>query len=98
MGAAETFPPGEFIRDELKARGLTERGFEALLFSVGCTPTQVLACEIAAYIDDKDHILDADTAGCLAKAFGISAEMWMNLDRQWREASLPASNLSQEGG
>lgn len=82
---AEVFPPGEFIRDEIKARGLTERGFEVLLFSVGCSDVQVVACQLAAYVDDKDLILDADTAACLAKAFGDGdAQYWINLDRAWR--------------
>lgn len=81
---AETFPPGEYIRDEIKARGLTERGFQVLLFSVGCTPIQVVACEFATYVDDKGLIMDAETAGCLAKAFGVSPELFINLDRAWR--------------
>lgn len=84
---AEVFPPGEFIRDEIAARGLTERGFQVMLFAVGCTPTQVFACELAAYVDDKDLILDTDTAVCLAKAFGTDAQYWINLDRAWRGQS-----------
>ncbi len=81
---AETFSPGEYIREEIKARGLTERGFEVLLFSKGCTPTQVLACQFAAYLDDKNLVLDADTADCLGKAFDVSPELFTNLDRAWR--------------
>ena len=81
---AEVFPPGEFIRDEIKARGLTERGFQVLLFSVGCSDVQVMACELTAYVDDKGLILDPDTAACLAKAFGGDAQSWVNLDRAWR--------------
>ena len=83
---AETFPPGDFIREELDARGLTERGFEALLTSVGCTPAQVLACQMAAYVDDKNLILDADTAACLGRVFDVSPDYWVNLDRAWRGA------------
>lgn len=81
---AEVFPPGEFIRDEIKARGLTERGFQVLLLAAGCTPAQVCACELAAYVDDKHLIMDADTAGCLAKAFGGDPEYFIKIDRQWR--------------
>lgn len=81
---AETFPPGEYIRDEIEARGLTERGFQLLLFSVGCTPVQVVACEFAAYVDDKSLIMDADTAACLGKAFDVSPQLFTNLDRAWR--------------
>ena len=81
---AEVFPPGEFIREEIDARGLTERGFQVLLFAAGCTPTQVVACELAAYVDDKNLIMDADTAACLGRAFDVSADYFMNLDRAWR--------------
>lgn len=83
---AETFPLGEFIRGEIAARGLTDRGFQVLLFSVGCTVEQVVACELAAYVDDKNLILDPDTACCLARAFGGDADYFIKLDRAWREA------------
>lgn len=86
---AEVFPPGEFIRDEIAARGLTERGFQVLLFSVGCTPEQVFACELAAYVDDKGLIMDEDTAACLGRAFDCDADYWVNLDRAWRSKSSP---------
>lgn len=81
---AEVFPPGEFIREALEVLGLTEHGFQVLLLSVGCTDIQVLACELAAYVDDREQTLDDDTALCLAKAFGTSPGYWINLDRQWR--------------
>ena len=48
---------------------------------------QVLACELAAYVDDKELILDANTAACLAKAFGTDARTWINLNRAWRGCS-----------
>jgi plasmid maintenance system antidote protein VapI len=81
---AEVSPPGEFIRDELEDRGITERGFQVLLFSVGCTPVQVLACEFAAYVDDKTLILDRDMAECLGRALDVDADYFINLDRMWR--------------
>ncbi len=81
---AEVFPPGEFIRDELEARGITARGFQALLFFVGCTPAQAVACELAAYVDDKNLILDRGTAECLGKVFDVDADYFINLDRMWR--------------
>lgn len=81
---AETFPPGEFIREEIAARGLTERGFQVFLFAAGCTPAQVFACELAAYVDDKSLILDSDTAACLGRAFEVNPDYFINLDRAWR--------------
>jgi plasmid maintenance system antidote protein VapI len=81
---AEVFSPSVFIQEEIKARGLTERGFQVFLFAAGLSDVQVCACELAAYVDDKNLILDADTASCLAKAFGTSADYWINLDRAYR--------------
>lgn len=96
---AECFSPGEFIRDEIKARGLTERGFEVLLMVKGCTDVQVFACQLAAYNDDPDLILDADTADGLSKALGASPEYWMNLDKAWRDycARTPAPTDRSNG-
>lgn len=81
---AEVFPPSEFLRDEMQARGMTgEEDLEQFLFSAGCTPVEVFACLLVLH-DDKDLVLDAHTAGSLSKAFGTSPEYWMNLDRAWR--------------
>lgn len=82
---AEAFPLGQFIREEIAARGLTKRGFEVLLFSAGCTTEEVLACQIAAYVDDPCLILDETTANCLGRAFEVSPDFFMNLYRRWRE-------------
>lgn len=84
---AETFPPGEFIRDEIRARGLTERGFELFCFSKGLEPIEVVACQFAAYVDDKNLILDQKTADCLGKVFDVSPGYFINLDRAWRGVS-----------
>ncbi len=81
---AEVFPPGEFIRDELNARGITKHGFLALLAAAGCSAAQILACELAAYVDDKNLILDRSTAECLGKVFDVDADYFINLDRMWR--------------
>ena len=90
---AETFPIGEFIREEIKARGLTERGYQVFLFSAGLSDIQVCACEFAAYIDDPCLLLDADTAFCLAAAFGTAPDFFVNLDKTWR-ANLPATPVA----
>src|SRR3984957_8237449 len=74
---AETFPPGEFIRDELDARGWTQGDLADILGR----PLRLVNELIAG----KKQITP-DTAQGLAEAFGTDAILWMNLDSQYRLA------------
>jgi HTH-type transcriptional regulator / antitoxin HigA len=75
---AEVFPPGEFIRDELDARGWTQGDLAQIMGR----PLQVVN-EIVA---GKKQITP-DTALGLAKAFGDDdALYWMNLENMYRLA------------
>ena len=67
---AETFPPGDFIREELEARGWSQRDLAEILGR----PLQV----VNAIINAKTSIT-TQTAIELAAAFGTSAEVWINL-------------------
>ena len=71
---AEVFPPGEFVREELAARGWTQ----ATLAAVINRPIQV----VNMIIRGKKRIT-ARTAHELAAAFGASPELWMNLQSAW---------------
>ncbi|MEE9159966.1 MAG: hypothetical protein V3U60_16475 [Gammaproteobacteria bacterium] len=76
------FPPGEFIQEELDARGWTTAD---LASRMGGDAAQRQCCvEILIYAPNKGVILDDDTASGLSRAFGTSAEFWINLDRDWR--------------
>lgn len=73
---AEVFPPGEFIRDELEARGWTQGDLAQIMGR----PAQALN-EI---ISGKKQITP-ETALALAKAFGDDdALYWMNLENMYR--------------
>jgi HTH-type transcriptional regulator/antitoxin HigA len=75
---AETFAPGEFIRDELEARGWTQ----ADLAQIMGRPTRLINELIAG----KKQITP-DTARGLATAFGDDDPLyWMNLDSAYRLA------------
>lgn len=75
---AEVFPPGDFIRDELEARGWTQGDLAQIMGR----PVQVVN-EIVA---GKKQITP-DTAVGLAKAFGDDdALYWMNLENVYRLA------------
>jgi HTH-type transcriptional regulator/antitoxin HigA len=78
---AETFPPGEFIRDEMAARGWSDADAHARL---GNDPVRCCAFDLAAYADDKYLILDTGTAKDLALLFGGTAGYWIQVDRAWR--------------
>ncbi|MBI3940284.1 MAG: ImmA/IrrE family metallo-endopeptidase [Acidobacteria bacterium] len=72
---AETFPPGEFIRDELEARGWSQDDL-----------AQILGRQISvvnALIKGK-RTISPDLASDLGAAFGTSAELWMNLETAYQ--------------
>ncbi len=63
--------PGEFLRDELNVRGLSESELAA---AIGLP--ELLVSEIVAGVRG----ITPETARELATAFGTSAQIWINLD------------------
>jgi len=72
---AETFPPGEFLNDELEARGWTQ----TTLAEIMGRPTRLIN-EIVA----GKKSITPETAVQLGDALGTSAELWMNLESQYQ--------------
>ena len=72
---AEVFPPGEFIRDELEARGWTQEDLATILGR----PLQT----VNAILNGRKQITP-ETAIGLATAFGTTAEFWLNLEAAYR--------------
>ena len=72
---AEAFPPGEFLRDELKARGWTQSQFATIIGR----PLQV----ISEIINGRKRITER-TALQIAAALGTSARVWLNLENNYR--------------
>lgn len=73
--AAEAFPPGEYIKDEIEARGWTQRDLARVL---GRSEPKV-----SELINGK-RAVTVRTAMELGAAFGTGAEVWLNLEAQWR--------------
>lgn len=71
LAPAEVFPPGEFIRDELEARGWTQQDLADIL--------GVAAPSLNLIITGKRSIT-TEMAKALGNAFGTSAELWLNLE------------------
>jgi len=83
---AEVFPPGDFIRDELEARGWTQGDLAQIMGR----PLQFVNELVAG----KKQVTP-DTALGLAKAFGDDdALYWMNLDNVYRLAKAKPADES----
>jgi HTH-type transcriptional regulator/antitoxin HigA len=66
----ESFPPCEFIRDELEARNWTQEDLAKILGRPLRTINQIIAGKKA---------ITPQTAQELAAAFGTTPELWLNL-------------------
>jgi HTH-type transcriptional regulator / antitoxin HigA len=74
---AEVFAPGEFINEELEARGWTQ----IELAEVMSRPARL----ISELVSGK-RAITPETAKGLGAAFGTGPEFWMNLERDYRLA------------
>jgi HTH-type transcriptional regulator/antitoxin HigA len=72
---AEVFPPGDFIAEELEARGWSQGDLARILGR--------LLQALSAVIRGKEAIT-RETAVGLGAAFGTSAEIWLNLENSSR--------------
>ena len=86
--AAETFPPGEFIREELEARGWTQ---DDLALRLEWENYEVARLAVAFLVDApvKGMIMGAPMSADLGRVFGVSPEFFLNLDRSWQPENYP---------
>jgi HTH-type transcriptional regulator/antitoxin HigA len=78
MGArvpAEVFPPGEFLKDELEARGWTQVEFAEIIGKDTRLVSEVISGKRA---------VTPETAMVLGAALGTSPDLWMNLESQYQ--------------
>lgn len=78
---AETFSPGEAIREELEERGWSQRDLAAIM---GVQPS------IVSGIVKGTKPISLDLARNLAAAFGTSAQYWVNMETAYRLHQSPA--------
>lgn len=76
---AQCFHPGEFVRDELEARGWDVKEL-AKRMSVHDMPV-----EIAQSLIDCKQDVTPNIAFGLRRAFGTSADFWMNVQKAFDE-------------
>lgn len=82
---AEIFPPGEFLRDELEARGWSQTEFAEIIGR----PVRLINEIIAG----KKGITP-ETAIQLGDSLGTGPELWMNLEGQYQLSKVRAAELS----
>lgn len=73
--AAEVFPPGDFIRDELEARDWTQADLAAIMNRPAQAINEIVAGKKA---------ITPETAIGLSQAFGTTPELWLNLETAYR--------------
>ena len=72
---AQVFPPGHFLREELEARGWSQRDLAEIMGR----PLQV----VNEIINSRKQITP-ETAIELAAALGTSPEFWLNIEMSYR--------------
>ena len=77
---AEVFPPGDFLSEELEARGWTQGDLARIIGR----PLQA----VNEIIKGKKRITAA-TAKALGLALGTSPELWLNLETSFELATTP---------
>jgi len=77
--AAEVFPPGEFIKDEIEARGWSQADLAEILGR----PIQAVNEIIAG-----KKSITPETARELGDAFGTGASLWLNLEAAYRLSAV----------
>ena len=75
--------PGEMIKDELKERGMTQKQL--------ADETGIKTSVLSETINGKRSV-SLSVAVALEKAFGISADIWMNMQTQY---DLDTANIAE---
>jgi HTH-type transcriptional regulator/antitoxin HigA len=87
---AEVFPPGEFLRDELEARGWSQTEFAEIVGREHRVVNELILGKRA---------VTPETAKELAAALGTSAQFWMNLESAYqlsKAAPRPVERIARE--
>lgn len=80
---AEVFPPGEFLREELEARGWSQQELADILDRSPRLVSEIISGKRA---------VTPETAKGLSDAFGTSPEYWMNLESQYQLSKVRVEN------
>lgn len=79
---AEVFPPGEFLKDELEARGWTQIEFAEIIGK---------DTRLVSEIIGGKRTITPETAIVFGEALGTGPELWMNLESQYQLSKVRPS-------
>jgi HTH-type transcriptional regulator/antitoxin HigA len=82
---AEVFPPGEFLKEELEARGWSQVDLAEIL---GRPP------RLVSEIISGKRAISPETAQGLGDAFGVDPQYWLNLESAWQLWRAPQPDES----
>lgn len=83
---AEVFPPGEFLKDELEARGWTQIEFAEIIGK---------DTRLVSEIIGGKRTITPETAIVFGEALGTGPELWMNLESQYQLSKVrPSGQIS----
>src|SRR5262245_40263723 len=82
---ARTFPPGEFIQEEIDARGWGQMDLAEIMGRPQKAISDLITGKVA---------ITAETAKQLGEAFGTSAEYWMNLESAYQLGQIRRDNTN----
>lgn len=80
---AEVFPPGEFLKEELEARGWSQADLAEIL---GRPP------RLVSEIISGKRAISPETAQGLGDAFDVDPQYWLNLESAYQLSRSPAAN------
>lgn len=85
---AEAFPPGEYIKDELEARGWTQAELAEILGRPARLISELLSAK---------RSITPETAMGLSQAFGTTPDLWLNLESSYQlwKAEQPGDVVSR---
>lgn len=84
MNAAEVFAPGDFLKEEIEARGWSQVELAEILGRPPKVVNEIIAGKKA---------ITPETAIQLGEALGTGPELWMNLESQYQLSKVSVSNV-----
>ena len=73
--------PGEILREEIEVAGASEVALSKAL--------ELPLARVTMILEGRGSI-NADTASCLARHFGTTPQLWLNLQRAWEKRRAEA--------
>ena len=85
---AEVFPVGDFIREEMEARGWSTRRLALAMGGTTADETRTNHCtvDLLLHVTESDDYLGEDEAQKLGRAFGVSGKIFLALDEAYRRS------------